>query len=119
MLPKKFRLQDYQEIERVKKKGKLYQTPLFGFLVLKKENQPFSRFFFTRFTFIISKKISKKATERNKTKRLLSEATRELLLKIKPGFDAVFLAKKSLIGRNYIEVKKETESLFKKCGLLS
>jgi len=33
VLPKKYRLQDYEEIETVKKKGQLLQAPLFGLLI--------------------------------------------------------------------------------------
>ena len=112
MLPKKYRLHDYQEVEKVKKEGKLYQSPLFGILVFKKDDQTTSRF-----SFIISTKISKKATERNRAKRVLSEAVRGLLPKVKPGFDAVFLGKKSLIGKNKKEIETEIEMVFRKSGL--
>lgn len=112
MLPKKFRLQDYQEIEKVKKEGKLYQSPLFGLLILKKEEQSTPRF-----SFIVSTKLSKKAVQRNHIKRLLSESLREVWSKIKPGFDGVFLGKKSLIGKTKMEIEEEIKRVFLEIGL--
>ena len=113
MLPKKFRLHDYQEVEKVKKEGKLYQSPLFGLLVLEKPGQATSRF-----SFIVSTKLSKKAVQRNHLKRLLSEAVRGLLPKVKPGFDLVFLGKKSLIGKSLSEIQIEVNNIFCKSGLM-
>lgn len=134
MLPKQYRLQDYQEVEKVKKEGKLYQTPLFGLLVLSRAEglvlntsaklgvnpveRLSSRFSFPRFAFIISTKISKKATQRNRAKRVLSEAVRGLLPKLKFSFDAVFLGKKSLIGKSFSEIQAEVEKVFRKSGLM-
>lgn len=114
VLPKQYRLHDYREIEKVKKEGKFLPSPLFGFLLLEKLSQPVSRF-----SFIVSTKISKKAVERNRIKRVLSETVRNLLPKIKPGFDGVFLAKKSLIGKKKIEIETEIERVFKKSGIMS
>ena len=113
MLPARHRLETYQEIERVKKKGELYQTSLFGLLVLKNQTS-----YLTRFDFIVSLKISPKSTIRNRIKRLLAEAISERLIKISPGFDLVFLAKKTIIGKNLKEIKKEVDTVFGKAGLL-
>ena len=114
MLPKKFRLQDFGEIEKVKKEGKLFQNPLFGLLVLKrKDNGP------SRFAFIVSLKISKKSTKRNKAKRLLSEALKGFLPKIKKGFDLVFLGKKAIIDKSFWEIKKQLELVLQKGGLIN
>jgi len=118
VLPRRYRLQNYQEIEKVKKEGKLYQISFFGLLILKRtlseaEGLP------TRFAFIVSKKLSKKAVQRNRAKRLLSEAVRGLLPKVKPGFDIIFLGKKSLIGKSFSEIQVEVEKVFRKSGLLA
>jgi len=112
MLPEKFRLQDFGEIEKVKKEGKLIQNPLFGLLVLKREDNGLSRF-----AFIVSLKISKKSTKRNRAKRLLSEVVRSFLPEIKDGFDLVFLAKKSIIDKSFWDIKKQVEIILKKGGL--
>lgn len=113
MLPKQFRLQDYQDIEKVKNKGRLYQAPFFGVLVFSRNDTQNSRF-----TFLISLKISKKATKRNRAKRLLSESVRLLLPKIKPGYDLVFLAKKNIIDKFKTEIGIEVERVFEKIELM-
>lgn len=113
MLPKKFRLQDFQEIEKVKKEGKLFQTPLFGVLVLPKDDKDS-----LRFTFIVSLKISKESTRRNRVKRLLSEAVRSFLPQINSGFDLVFLAKRSIVDKSFWEIKGQIEIVLKKAELI-
>lgn len=114
MLPKQYRLPLRTELVRVQEEGRIFQGRLFSLLVAKREkNRP------SRFAFIISTKVHKKATKRNRARRLLVEAIRELLPKIKPGFDCVFLAKKPIIGKESVEIKKETENLFRKAGLIS
>lgn len=118
MLPKEYRLHDYQEIERVKKEGKLFQSPLFGVLILEKTGQPVSLSSFSRFAFIVSKKVSTKAIERNRIKRVLSESVRLLLPAIKPDIDGVFLGKRNIIGKNKTEIKQELENVFRKAKLL-
>jgi len=114
MLPKQHRLPLRTEFSRVKKEGRLYQGKLFSLLIAKKDNrQP------SRLTFIVSNKIHKKATQRNYFRRLLSEAILPFLPAIRPGFDGVFLVKKSIIGKNLSEIKKEVELVFKKTGLIA
>jgi len=115
MLPKKHRLPLRTELNRVKKKGILVQGKLFSLLVSRqsKKSQP------SRFGFIISTKIHKKAVKRNRAKRLLSEAVTSLFPEMKNGFDTVFLAKKKIIEANPEEIKKEVEGLFKKTGMVS
>lgn len=116
MLPRKHRLPLRTDLVRVQEEGKLFQGRLFSLLVSSQSSalrpQP------SRFAFIISTKIHKRAAKRNQARRLLIEAIRSLLPKIKPGFDCVFLAKKAIIGKELIEIKKETEKLFQKAHLI-
>jgi ribonuclease P protein component len=51
-----------------------------------------------RVGFVVSKRISKQAVERNYVKRLLSEAIRPLLLDIPGGWDIVVSVKQTIIG---------------------
>jgi len=114
MLSKKYRLPLRTELKRVKKEGTLVQGRLFSLLVSQsKKTHP------SRFGFIISSKIHKKAVRRNQAKRLLSEAIFDLSPKIKPGFDVVFLAKKKIIEADLEEIKKEVKKLFVKAGMVS
>ena len=51
-----------------------------------------------RVGFVVSKRISKQAVERNYVKRLLSEAIRPLLRDIPVGWDIVVSVKQTIIG---------------------
>lgn len=115
MLPRKHRLPLRTELNRVKKRGVLVQGKLFSLLVSRqfKKAQP------SRFGFIISTKIHKKAVKRNRARRLLSEAISSLFPEMKDDFDAVFLAKKKIIEANSKEIKKEVKRLFNKAGMVS
>ena len=73
---------------------------------------------FSRFGFVVSKKISKKAVERNRVKRLMSETIRLTEEKIKPGFDVVFISKLGIVNKSLEEVKESVEKLLKRSGLL-
>jgi ribonuclease P protein component len=106
MLPKQYRLPLRTEFKRIKKNGRLFSGKFFSLLIAP---QPQT----SRFAFIISKKIHQKATKRNKARRLLVEAVRSILPQIKPGFDFVFLVKKTIVGKELSEIKKEVKKIFK------
>lgn len=112
MLPQKHRLFLRKELHRIQKEGKVYQFTFFGLLMVKSDS-PISRF-----AFIVSNKIHKRATKRNRIKRLLRESIRSLLPKINPGFEVVFLTKKGILGKDFQTVQSAVRSSFKKIGLL-
>ena len=62
---------------------------------------------------MVSKKISKRAVDRNKIKRLLSESVKSNLIGGK-GYKIVFLAKKNILGKKFAEVEKETAIMLAK-----
>ncbi len=102
MLAKEFILKRRKDIELVMKKGHMHQTSLFGMLVYSGKEVSDKRF-----GFIISKKISKRAVDRNRIKRLLTEAVRRNIDKFSDKKWVVFLAKKSLLWLKYEDVEKE------------
>ena len=112
MLSKKHRLPLRYELHRVQKEGEVYQFPYFA-LLLARNNLGFSRF-----AFIVSNKIHKRATKRNRIKRLLRESVRSFLPITKPGFDGVFLAKKSILGKDFKTTQSAVNQAFEKTGLL-
>jgi len=68
-----------------------------------------------RFGFVISKKISKKAVDRNRIKRLLSEAVKMNLGKIKSqGNKIVFLTKRTMLDKKMAEVESEVKQMLGK-----
>ena len=112
MLPKQYRLPLRTELKRIKKEGKLFQGKLFGLLIAHSGEAR------SRFAFIISTKIHKKAVKRNRAKRLLAAALIEFLPRLESGFDGVFLAKKPLIEANFTQIKQEVSLLLKKTHLI-
>lgn len=109
MLKKINRLQKRSDFELLRSKGKFFPGSLFGVSFLKEEEEE------NRFGFIISKKISKKAVDRNRIKRLLSEAIKNNLSLVKSkGNKVVFLAKKTMLGKKEMEIEEEVkQSLLK------
>lgn len=111
MLPKKFRLAKKKDFEKIHKFGKFSGQ---DFLAIKtvKNNLNVSRF-----GFLIGLKISKKATVRNKVKRRLRETIRLRLDKIKPGFDVAVFARPEIVEKDYLEIDKTIDKVFKKARL--
>jgi len=111
MVPKKNRLQKKTEIVRVFKKGKGFKE---DFLILKLVKNNLEK---SRFSFIISQKVSKKATTRNKIKRRLSEIVRLKLKKIKKGIDVILIACPGLEEKDFWEIEKSLDKLFLRANL--
>jgi len=103
-----------KDFKEVLARGTMYQSPLFGMLVLEKDKKDL-----TRFGLIVSKKIDKRAVVRNRIRRVVLESVRLSLDKIKNGYLVVFLTKKKLIDLGMREVKREVCLGLKKAGLLN
>lgn len=110
MLLQKNRLKKKKDFETVFKQGKGFKQ---GFLYLKiiKNNLDTSRF-----GFVISKKFSKKAVIRNKTKRRLSEIIKMRLPEIKKGMDAIIVVMPGT-ENEFQKLKDTLDKLFKKAKL--
>jgi ribonuclease P protein component len=112
MLASKYRLPLRTELNRIRQEGRLVQGRLFSFQVgLSRSNQP------SRFGFIISSKIDKRAVRRNRARRLLSEVINQLIPQVKPGYDVVVLAKKKLVEADFSAIEKECQKLLAKAGM--
>lgn len=113
MLPSANRLTKKRDIERVFQKGRSTYVGGLGLRAAPNDLAP------SRFTVVVSLKVSKKATKRNRLKRRLREIIRrELLPKVKGGHDGLMLTKKELLELSFDELKKLTIELFKKAGLM-
>lgn len=112
MLPKENRLTKREEFENVTKNGKLFQSPFFGLIFISKKRAP------SRFGIVVSNKISKRATARNRAKRLLRQAIRKNMIEVLPGFDVVFLAKKKILEALPQEIEKQTRELLGRAEIL-
>lgn len=111
MLSEKNRLKKKKDFENVFKKGKGFRE---GFLTLKIGKNNLDR---TRFGFIVSQRISKKATLRNKIKRRLREIVRAKMKTIKKGIDVVLITVPGIEKKSFQEIEKTVERLFKKAKI--
>ena len=107
MLKRENRIRLKKEFTEIKNKGRVLYSPFFGWLTYKENDD------LKKFGFIVSKKISKKAVDRNRIRRILSEIIRKNLDKFQNGTRVVFLTKKEILGKKYDEVEKEIFKLLK------
>jgi len=110
MLKKENRLKKKKDFDSVYKKGKTIAGKLI-FLKILKNNLDINRF-----GFVVSKKISKKAVIRNKTKRKLREIIKKEI--IKKGFNIIINTNPEILNKDYNEIRLEIRNLFKKAKLL-
>lgn len=107
MLKKSNRIGARKDFLEIKEKGRMVNSPIFGFLVLVKDDDE------KKFAFIISKKISKRAVDRNKIKRYLSQILKNNLEIIKNGTRGLFLVKKDILNKKIEEIEREIKKCLK------
>jgi len=112
MLKKKLRIRKQKDFDNIFSKGSYFSEKFLGLKVVENKLE------ISRFGFIVSNKISKKAVERNRIKRLLREVIRLKQDKIKPGFDAIFIFRGKEIKKSFKDVDAVVENLLKRSGLL-
>lgn len=100
MLQRKFRLP--KEVKF--KTQKTLDTPLFSIKTSKNDLDH------SRYGFVVSKKVDKRAVVRNRIKRLLRLAVEKRLDKFPPGFDILFSAKEEIGKKELLEIEKEIET---------
>lgn len=95
MLAKAYRLTNSPLIVRTLRNGRACPTSLWVLKWLPNQlNHP-------RFAFIVSNKISKRATVRNTIKRRLREAVRTRIAAQAPNADIILIAKTPLVNTSY------------------
>lgn len=111
MLSKVNRLKNKKDIEKVFKNGKGFKE---DFLILKVIKNDLKN---SRFAFIVSQKVSKKATLRNKIRRRLSELVKRRLPTISPKMDIVLVAVPGLEEKDFWEIEETLNKLFTKAKI--
>jgi len=111
MLSKPNRLKQKKDIERVIKRGEGFKEK---FLVLKTVKNNLSQ---SRFGFIVSKRVSNKASVRNKIKREMREIARKRIKSLKLGRDNLFITLPGTEKKNFQEIAETIAELFKKAKL--
>lgn len=127
MLPKIHRLRYSQDFKVVYNKGLHRKTPHFTMRAVRglprkrkksngidlPNNQP------TRMGISISQKVSKRAVVRNRIKRQIRAAWRQLLPQVSPGWDVVIIVKPTADQCNYAEILQELKQLLVEAEVLN
>jgi len=108
---KRERLSKLKEFQRVFDHGKSLSASTVAFYYCENDKG------FPRAGFIASKKVSKRAVDRNRAKRLMREVFRLNKHRLKP-VDLVFIARKGILGKKYGDVERDFLLLAKKAGIL-
>lgn len=118
MLKKINRITSKKEFEEIKKTGEMKATELFS-VVFFNPSRPMAASPLDKgdtkgrkFGIIVSKKISKKAVERNQIKRRLMEAVRLNMDIFPEGFRGIFLVKKNILDKKEGEIETCLKKLF-------
>jgi len=96
----------------VRRSGKSYAHPLLV-LILQAGNDPNSRFAVTA-----GKSIGN-AVQRNRAKRLLREALREVITDFPPGYKGILIARKPLVDASCSQTSAALKSLLNQAGIVS
>jgi ribonuclease P protein component len=99
MLSKINRIRKKKDFEIIFKKSKSFKNNLFIFRVME------NNLGFSRFGFVTSLKVSKKATVRNKIRRRIAEIIKAQEKNIKTGIDLVIIALPEIEKKEFSEIK--------------
>ncbi|PKL72081.1 ribonuclease P protein component [Candidatus Kuenenbacteria bacterium HGW-Kuenenbacteria-1] len=103
MLPKQYRLTKDRDFKFIFRKGRNCFKGEFGIKFLKNNLDV------SRFGFVVSNKIAKKANKRNLIKRRLREIIRKNLSNIEVGLDVMIMARLEIKKLNFFELKEKLE----------
>ncbi|HLE49102.1 MAG TPA: ribonuclease P protein component [Patescibacteria group bacterium] len=112
MFARKFNI-PRKDLLKIKDNGILLQSSDFGALVVKRQilENP-------RFAVVISTKVSKLATHRNRIKRAFRDALRYNWKKVSNGIDIVFLVKPSSERVGAADIMKEIQNFLENTRML-
>lgn len=111
MLPKENRLTEKGDFAKVLKGGRIIGGVFLSLAVHRGDGGA------PKMGFIVSNKISKKAVERNRLKRLMRQAVKPHIDNIEDGSFLVFLAKKKAANAASEEITRESQALLKRSGV--
>jgi ribonuclease P protein component len=104
------RLRKGSEFDTVYQKGTVVSGPLLVLRYLQNGEGP------ARWGFAVGKRISKKAVDRNRVRRRLREAARQL--RIVPGHDIVVTARGRALESSFGDLQSALEAAVRRAGLL-
>ena len=111
-LKRALRLRKSSEFQRVRQQGRSITSRLLTLAWMPNNVAQL------RIGFVVSKRISKHAVERNHLKRLLGEAIRPSLPKLSPGWDIVLGARKDTLTADLHTLEQDIPALLRRARLL-
>lgn len=111
-LNRALRLRKNSDFQRVRQQGRSIASRL---LILAWAPNDQSQL---RIGFVVSKRVSKRANQRNYIKRLLSEVVRDELSQLAPGWDLVISARSQVVGVRLDALKHDLHALLRRARLL-
>lgn len=108
MLPKTHRLTKKRDFDAVFKRGKSVKA---DFLFVRALASVLPQ---SRFGFVVSNKVSPKATVRNKIKRQLRSACAQVLPLLKKRADYVIVSTPNIAGKNFSQIQQAVGEALKK-----
>ncbi len=112
MLKKQYRLNKNKDFDRVFKQGGSAYAPSLGLKITTNNLEK------PRFAVLVSKKVSKKAVDRNKIKRQIRNILREDYLQKIRGYDVVIVCLPSIASKTFVEIQAELRVAFRKLRLI-
>jgi ribonuclease P protein component len=112
MLSQKNRLKKKKDFNLTFKKGKTFKNELIKVKVKKNKKKE------KKVGFVAPIKKFKKATDRNRIKRLLREAFKEFLNDIPEGIYIIFIARSKIKDKDLVVIKKKMKDILIKSNLI-
>ena len=108
---RQFRLREGKDFARLRREGRVFHH---RWLTLSTAPNGLAN---NRYGFITGKYLGK-AVVRNRVRRLLREATRQLHPHLQPGHDLVFIARQPLVGQPFDVVHRIVSDLLHQAGVV-
>lgn len=113
MIPKKNRLAAKKDFTRVFAKGRLFRSHGISMKVVRNGLEE------SRFGFVVSNKVSKKAVVRNKIRRRLRASVGKRMKEIAPGHDVAVLVFREVLEMGFKDMDASVAKLLEKTGISS
>jgi len=112
MLPRKNRLKNKKDFNRIYQSGNFYQNK---FIALKFSKNDLSE---SRIGIVVGTKISKKAVERNRVKRRIRASILGFISHLISGYDVVIMVRPEIVEKDFAAIDTALTELFYKAKLL-
>lgn len=111
VLSRTYSLKKEGDFKAIWRRGRLLKTSFFKIKYL------INNFSYCRFAVIVSKKLSNKATKRNRLRRQILHILREAMSNFKNHLDVVILTMNPAAASSFSEIKEELTKSLKKINL--